>query len=45
MAALTGKDLFLKFGSTVLDTDYRSFSVSEEGGIVAFYRRYGEFPA
>jgi len=34
MAANTGKNLFLSFGGTVLDTDYRSFSVSEEGGSV-----------
>ena len=34
MTAVTGKNLFLSFAGTVLDTDYRSFSVSEEGGSV-----------
>jgi hypothetical protein len=34
MAALTGSALFLKFGSAVLDTDYRSFSATEDGGVV-----------
>ena len=31
MARLSGKDLYLTFGSTVLDTDYQSFDPSEEG--------------
>lgn len=34
MAGITGKNLYLNFGSTVLDTDYRSFSESEEMGTV-----------
>ena len=34
MTATTGKNLYLAFGSTVLDTDYRSFSGSEEMGTV-----------
>lgn len=34
MAGLTGTNLYLIFGSTVLDTDYRSFSATEEGGLV-----------
>jgi hypothetical protein len=34
MAAITGKNLYLDFGGTVLDTDYRSFSQSEEMGLV-----------
>lgn len=34
MGALTGKELFLKFGDTVLDTDFRAFSPTETGGVV-----------
>jgi len=34
MAGITGKDLYLDFGGVVLDTDYRSFSESEEIGLV-----------
>jgi len=34
MVAITGSALFLKFGSAVLDTDFRSFSVSESGEVV-----------
>jgi hypothetical protein len=34
MAGITGAALFLQFGSTVLDTDYRAFSQAEEGGLV-----------
>jgi len=34
MAGITGSGLYLKFGDTVLDTDYRAFSPSEEIGVV-----------
>ena len=34
MAALTGKNLYLKFGGTVLDTDYRTFGGSRSIGKV-----------
>ena len=34
MAGTTGSALYLAFDSTVLDTDYRSFSPSEEIGLV-----------
>jgi predicted dehydrogenase len=34
MAGLTGKNLYVLFDSTVLDTDYRSFGPSEEIGLV-----------
>jgi len=34
MASETGTALYVIFGSTVLDTDYRAFSFSEEGGVV-----------
>ena len=34
MAGITGTNLYLKFGSTVLDTDYRSFSAGEEMNLV-----------
>ena len=34
MAGFTGKDLYVIFGSTVLDTDYRAFGESEEIGTV-----------
>ena len=34
MAGFTGKDLYLKFGTTVLDTDYRSMAPAEEIGLV-----------
>ena len=34
MAGLVGKNLYLAFGGTVLDTDYRDFSASEEMGMV-----------
>lgn len=34
MAGITGKNLYLSFNGTVLDTDYRSFGPSEEIGIV-----------
>ncbi|MFQ5433493.1 MAG: hypothetical protein ACE5FD_01315, partial [Anaerolineae bacterium] len=32
MAEYTGKNLYLKFGSTVLGADYRSFKPSEDIG-------------
>ena len=32
--AHTGKNAFLQFGTTVLDTDYRSFGETETGGVV-----------
>ena len=34
MAGITGKDLYLAFGGTVLDTDYRSFGDSREMALV-----------
>ena len=34
MAGITGKNLYLAFNGTVLDTDYRSFAPNEEIGIV-----------
>lgn len=34
MAGLVGTNLYLAFGGTVLDTDYRDFSGSEEMGMV-----------
>jgi len=34
MASHTGTALYVTFGGTVLDTDYRSFSASEETGLV-----------
>ena len=34
MAGITGKNLYIAFGGTVLDTDYRSFGSSEEMGLV-----------
>ena len=34
MAGITGTNLYLAFGSKVLDTDYRSFSSSEEMNLV-----------
>jgi len=34
MAGYTGKNLYLKFSDTVLDTDYRTFSLTDEGGVV-----------
>lgn len=34
MGALTGADLWLRFGSTNLHTNYRSFSPTETGGII-----------
>lgn len=34
MAGITGSALYLKFGSTALNTDYRAFGPSEEIGIV-----------
>ena len=34
MAGITGSALYLAFASTVLDTDYRSFSPAEEMGTV-----------
>jgi len=34
MAGITGTNLYLVFGSKVLDTDYRSFSDSEEMNLV-----------
>lgn len=34
MAGITGTNLYLIFGSKVLDTDYRSFSDSEEMALV-----------
>ena len=34
MAAITGKNLYCKFGSTVLNTDYRSFGSAEDIGLV-----------
>lgn len=34
MAGITGKNLYLAFGGTVLDTDYRAFNLSEEIGTV-----------
>ena len=34
MAGITGSALYLKFGDTVLDTDYRAFGPSEEIGLV-----------
>lgn len=34
MGALTGKNLFLKFGDTTLETDFRAFSPTETGGVV-----------
>lgn len=34
MAATTGKNMYLMFVATVLDTDYRSFSKTEEMGTV-----------
>ena len=34
MAGITGKNLYLAFNGTVLDTDYRSFGPSEEIGTV-----------
>lgn len=34
MTAITGTALYCTFGGTVLDTDYRSFSHSEETGTV-----------
>lgn len=33
MAGITGKNLYCKFGSTTLNTDYRAFSSSETGGV------------
>lgn len=34
MAGFTGSGLYVKFGGTVLDTDYRAFSEAEEIGLV-----------
>jgi hypothetical protein len=34
MAGYVGKDLYLSFDGTVLDTDFRSFNPSEEIGLV-----------
>lgn len=34
MAGFTGSALYLAFGGTVLDTDYRAFSAAEEIGVV-----------
>jgi len=34
MAGLTGKNLFLKFGDTTLETDFRAFGQTETGGVV-----------
>jgi len=34
MAGYVGKDLYLAFAGTVLDTDFRTFSPSEEIGLV-----------
>lgn len=34
MAELTGSALYLKFGSTVLNSDYRTFEQEETGGVV-----------
>lgn len=34
MAGFTGADLFLQFGSKVLDTDFRAFSQTETGNVV-----------
>ncbi len=34
MTGFVGKNLYLKFGSTVLNTDFRAFSESEEMGII-----------
>lgn len=34
VVAHTGKNLFLDFAGTVLDTDYRAFSGTETGGLV-----------
>jgi len=34
MAAMTGKALWIKFGSTVLTGDYQSFGDTETGGVV-----------
>ena len=34
MASYTGTALYVIFDSTVLNTDYKSFSESEEGGVV-----------
>lgn len=34
MTAMTGSALWVKFGSTVLTTDHRSFSPTETGGVV-----------
>lgn len=34
MPSITGANLYVKFGTTVLDTDYRSFGHSENMGVV-----------
>lgn len=34
MTTLVGADLFLKFGTNVLDTDFRAFTSTETGGLV-----------
>ena len=34
MGAVSGSPLFLKFGTNVLDTDFRAFTSTESGGLV-----------